>query len=338
MIRMQKMKKLILLVNSFLMGYVLLMMAFYACFGITYMVYHSIPTAALYILFYFLIKREQMDVYVKLLYISTAIYMVAATVCLGQRPGFHLYCWALVTVTFYLDYLAHIMQTEKVNALKMSIFIVIVYLFCMWYSSRYNPVYTLDPKIISICMYFNIFTVFSFLICYSSFIHKLIIESEDRLSDLAHLDQLTGLFNRRSMIEHMDNIFLSVTPQHWLAMVDIDDFKKFNDTYGHNCGDYVLVEITKIMRNVCQGCVISRWGGEEFLIATDGISLDPAMLELFRQAVERTNFSYEGIDLHLTVTIGIANYEPDQSLDKWIQHADDNLYEGKRSGKNRIVY
>ena len=337
MIRIQQMKKLISIVNTFLMSYVILMIIFYARFGITFMVYLSIPTAASYIVFYFLIQREKLALYVKLLYIAIVFYMLAATICIGYDAGFHLYCWSLVAVAFYLDYLAHIMKTEKIFAFDMSVHVVVAYLFCTWYSHWRDPIYVLDPKVTTICLYLNAIAVFCFIICYSSFIHRLIIESEDKMANMALYDQLTELFNRRSMVAHLNKMFASVTPMHWLAMVDIDDFKKFNDTYGHNCGDYVLVELARIMRNVCQGCVISRWGGEEFLISTDGVSLEPSMLELFRQAVERKQFSYEGIDLKLTVTIGVANYESGQSLDKWIQHADDNLYEGKRSGKNKIV-
>ena len=338
MIKMDKAKKLVMIVNTCLMICALLLIIFYVYFGVKYMVYHSIPTVALYVVSYIFIRKEKLALYVKLLYAQILIYLTAATICIGHDSAFQFYCWALVSVTFYIDYLAHVLKTEKIGALRISLYVAAVYLFCTWFTRGHSPIYAVDSKIMTLFMYINIVLVFAFLIVYSNFIHKMIINSEDRLSDLALLDQLTGLFNRRSMIDHLDEIFLNVTPQHWLAMVDIDDFKKFNDTYGHNCGDYVLVEMTNIMKNVCQGCVISRWGGEEFLIATDGVSFQPSMLELFRQAVERTKFSFEGTELHLTVTIGFAYYEPDQSLDKWIQHADDNLYEGKRSGKNKIVF
>ena len=338
MIRIQHMKKLIAIVNTFLMSYMILMSAFYARFGVTFMVYLSIPIAASHIVFYRLIQKEKLALYVKLLYAAILIYMFAATVCLGYNAGFHLYCWSLVAVAFYLDYLAHIMKTEKIFAFDMSVRVVIAYLLCTWYSHWRDPIYVLDSKVITTCLYLNALAVFCFIIYYSSFIHKLIIESEDKMANMALYDQLTELFNRRSMLEHLNKIFASVTPMHWIAMVDIDDFKKFNDTYGHSCGDYVLVELANIMRNVCAGSALCRWGGEEFLICTDGVSLDTSILELFRQAVERRKFTYEGIQLKLTITIGVANYEPGQSLDKWIQHADDNLYEGKRTGKNKIVY
>ena len=338
MIRIQNMKKLITVVNAFLMCYVILMIVFYAHFGVTFMVYLSIPTVASYIVFHHLIQKEKMTLYVKLLYATIVIYMLAATICIGYDAGFHLYCWSLVAVAFYLDYLAHVMKTEKIYAFDMSVRVVAAYLFCTWYSHWRGPIYALDSKVITTCLYLNAIAVFCFIICYSSFIHKLIIESEDKMANMALYDQLTELYNRRSMLDHLDKIFPTLTSMHWVAMIDIDDFKKFNDTYGHNCGDYVLVELANIMRCVCAGSALCRWGGEEFLICTDGISLDTSILELFRQAVERRKFIYEGTQLKLTITIGVANYEPGQSLDKWIQHADDNLYEGKRTGKNKIVY
>ena len=121
-------------------------------------------------------------------------------------------------------------------------------------------------------------------------------------------------------------------------MVDIDDFKNFNDNYGHACGDYVLMELSRIMKEVCSQCVISRWGGEEFLITTNGATQDPAILEHLRQRVADTSFHFQEKTFTVTVTIGMSYFPEEQSLDSWIQSADRKLYEGKNKGKNRVVY
>ena len=123
-------------------------------------------------------------------------------------------------------------------------------------------------------------------------------------------------------------------------MMDIDDFKLVNDTYGHLCGDYVLKEIAFLMHRENVDAVLSRWGGEEFLIVgfSDGdMQIHLARLEQLRKSIEEHDFTYEDTHLKITVTIGVAEYAPGESTDEWIGRADMNLYEGKRSGKNKVV-
>ena len=339
MIPMDKMKKLISMVSTFLMLFVFLMMIFFVRHGVKFMFYSSIPAAASYIFFYYLIYKEKWRLYVWLLYAVITFYMVAATVCMGYNSGFHLYCLSLVSVSFYLDYLAHIMHTPKVHARWMSLILVIVYLASMGYVIRHGSIYEIDAAVISRCMYMNAIAVFCFLIGYSSFIHKTILESEDKLSVMAHMDQLTGLYNRRYMMEHLEGLTETVTPDHWIAMVDIDDFKQINDVYGHSCGDYVLSELCGTMRDVCgEGCTLARWGGEEFLItSSDTNAIASEILEKLRRSIELKYFSFQHKKVPVTITIGAAHYQEGQSLDSWIQSADKKLYIGKNGGKNRMI-
>ena len=91
MLQMEYIQKMAGLVNAVLMGFVILMTGFYAHYGVTYMVYHSIPTIAIYLLFFILIRKRMVDIYVWLVYTVIIIYMLAATVCLGYNSGFHLH-------------------------------------------------------------------------------------------------------------------------------------------------------------------------------------------------------------------------------------------------------
>ena len=124
-------------------------------------------------------------------------------------------------------------------------------------------------------------------------------------------------------------------------MLDIDDFKAVNDTYGHNCGDYVLVTLAKLMKEIFADSSCSRWGGEEFLIFDDKYKEKEAVIEkmeLLRKTVDEYAFDYDGRRLHLTITAGIAFYEKGLSKEEWINKADIKLYEGKKSEKNRAIY
>ena len=338
MVHMKSMQKLTTFVNALLMSFVLLMIGFFAHYGVTYMVYHSIPTLAMYVLFFVLINKEHLNAYVFLVYTVITIYMIAATICLGYSYGFHLYCMSLIPLTFYTEYLGYRLGTGKPFAKPMSIILVTVYLLCSSYAVLHGPVYVISDTIACLCLCINALCVFFFLVGYSSMLHKMVVDSERKLSDLAHTDQLTGLFNRHYMTAHLDGLWKDMTQDHWIAMIDIDNFKHINDEYGHNCGDYVLVRLSEIMREVCKECVICRWGGEEFLIASPAHTLDAAIMLSLREIVERTPFVYQEQEIPVTITSGVSFYRTGQSLDGWIQSADEKLYSGKNSGKNRVVF
>ena len=338
MLEMKIMQKLAALVNTILIVCFILGLISFRLYGITYMFYHCIPTIALLISFYYLLYKKILHLYVTLVYAVLAIYMAAGTICLGYNSAFHLYCTSLIPLAFYMEYMAHKLQTRKMSALASSLILVLIYLATTGYVVLKGPVYQVDAVIAFRFLYVNALIVFSFLIGYANLMLKLILASEDKLTDMAHTDRLTGLFNRHYMMSHLDALYQSIQPGQWLAMVDIDDFKKINDTYGHNCGDYVLTELTRIMLDVCQGCTISRWGGEEFLIITNTDVPNPDTLETLRQRIANATFSYQGTSFPVTVTIGVSHYQSGQPLSGWIQSADARLYDGKAHGKNRVVY
>ena len=122
-----------------------------------------------------------------------------------------------------------------------------------------------------------------------------------------------------------------------VAMIDLDDFKKINDIHGHNAGDYVLKKTAELMKETCSESTISRWGGEEFLILFNENTDINEILEKLRQAVDSYNYIYDGEKIKVSVTIGFARRENINSIDKWIQEADEKLYIGKKSGKNIVV-
>jgi diguanylate cyclase (GGDEF)-like protein len=129
--------------------------------------------------------------------------------------------------------------------------------------------------------------------------------------------------------------------RHWLAIIDIDDFKVINDTYGHNCGDEVLKALAAILSNSIPNTEVCRWGGEEFLLLGRIEKDMPTVVELLdrlRSSAEEHSFWYDETRLHLTLTIGVASYEAGQSTTEWINSADKNLYAGKKSGKNKVVF
>lgn len=168
-------------------------------------------------------------------------------------------------------------------------------------------------------------------------------EKNDELDRVAKTDYLTGLCNRRFMMERLKEesarVIKSNSPMS-LLMCDIDHFKKINDNFGHEFGDYVLKEVTKaISSSLRKYDILSRWGGEEFLIllpeADQSTTLDLA--EAVRKTVSDLIIDIEKTKYSVTITIGVAIYDSSLSISDNINNADEALYEGKDTGRNRVV-
>jgi diguanylate cyclase (GGDEF)-like protein len=145
------------------------------------------------------------------------------------------------------------------------------------------------------------------------------------------------------LYQKLNNLMLSANEDEYgfiIGVMDIDDFKTVNDKYGHLCGDEALKHISKVLAGVLRNCdVIGRWGGEEFLIILPGLEMQTgiAIMERIRTAVSKATISCGETKLSVTVTIGCAQYNRNISLVKLLQHADELMYQGKKSGKNVVV-
>ena len=125
-----------------------------------------------------------------------------------------------------------------------------------------------------------------------------------------------------------------------VAMGDIDFFKHVNDTYGHDAGDEVLRTLSRLFCPVIgEKGEVCRWGGEEFLILYYGENKEDfyMLLEYIRMKIYEAQFLYDRNRLSVSVTIGMAAFAKDMSLDEIINNADMKLYEGKKSGKNKVM-
>ena len=157
----------------------------------------------------------------------------------------------------------------------------------------------------------------------------------------AGTDPLTGLPNRRAMIEQIEKHYKTNGDQPFsVAIADIDFFKKVNDTYGHNCGDYTLVRLTELFVEHSMGRYsVCRWGGEEFCFFIPGMNLDDAgtLMNDLCFAVEKMKLKFEEHEFSITITIGVEEYDFASSLDELMNSADEKLYMGKEAGRNRVV-
>lgn len=156
-------------------------------------------------------------------------------------------------------------------------------------------------------------------------------------------DALTGLFNRRHFETEFDREYKRAKRYNndlSLAIIDIDFFKKINDTYGHSCGDYVLKECAYLIaQNFRQTDTVFRYGGEEFAVILTETSSKTACvpLERLRRLFENHQFKYNGEVLKITLSIGVSSNTSFDMCIEMFDDADKAVYEAKNSGRNMVI-
>jgi diguanylate cyclase (GGDEF)-like protein len=171
---------------------------------------------------------------------------------------------------------------------------------------------------------------------------KKLQDSLGKIKEMAILDDLTGFFNRRHLMELLDteyNRSVRTGAVFSLAMMDLDKFKNVNDTFGHQIGDKVLITFSTIIRSVLRKSdFCGRYGGEEFLIVLTQTDLQDAKIfaERIRACVEESFFPELGNKSRITVSIGLAEHRTNEDVDKTISRADEALYRAKKNGRNRV--
>ncbi|MBP7349088.1 MAG: GGDEF domain-containing protein, partial [Butyrivibrio sp.] len=194
-----------------------------------------------------------------------------------------------------------------------------------------------------------IFTAVAWMIIFVSghslVIEKKLIDYNEKIRRLAAIDPLTGLLNRRGIIEKL--IQIAPEGKRWdteyinIAIGDIDFFKQVNDTYGHEAGDAVLQKLGEILQEyMSKSGLIARWGGEEFLFVFYGINGDESMhkLEELRKMIAAMQIEHENQIIRITITLGLQEHMAGDSVEHTIIEADKKLYIGKQTGRNRVVF
>jgi len=168
-------------------------------------------------------------------------------------------------------------------------------------------------------------------------------QSVDKLTKLSLTDELTRIGNRRALIDSVD-MELSRCRRTGASMslliLDLDFFKKINDTYGHLAGDAALVRVTGIIqKSLRQYDILGRIGGEEFAVFLSNTSVEKSLeiAERIRSSIELNRFNYEGQDIALTVSIGQTTLGCNTLFTELYDQADQALYKAKTSGRNKVV-
>ena len=184
--------------------------------------------------------------------------------------------------------------------------------------------------------------VVDFVKTFSAKIRQDMLERQESLNELANKDPLTGLLNRNAFHVQVSPHINLLEKEVSVVLCDIDDFKKLNDTYGHAFGDEALKTVALTIKNsLREGDLVYRWGGEEFLIFLSGINLENSrrIFERIRRKIAETELKFDGKSTKTSATFGLVNFNPKalKDVEAAIKQADILLYNGKKSGKNKVV-
>ena len=162
-----------------------------------------------------------------------------------------------------------------------------------------------------------------------------------KMEAMATTDELTGAYNRRKFRE-VANREISRTNRYRntlsLIILDLDNFKNINDTHGHLTGDRVLQQTVQIVKPALREVdVLARWGGDEFIILLPEQSLEKTVIVARRIKAIVSEHDF-GIPFPLRMSMGVAQYETDESFESWLKRADELLYKAKHAGRNRVVW
>lgn len=299
--------------------------------------YISLGAAIIYLLLSLLIKNKKYYVYALVCGFEFLIYPAILTVLTGFETGFYLNIIGICIVSFFTVYFSLKERSIKV-AVRYTVLAIMTCLGLHLYCTLNEPYYFLDRWFIIVSFGVNLLIVFAFIIGYLVIFTKYALKLENKIKNESRIDQLTKLSNRYDLYNYLETIEDKIN--YSLAILDIDDFKKVNDTYGHVCGDFILKEIANIAKNNSEGSFVSRYGGEEFIVIVRTDQDENKAynhLENIRSIIEKNNFNFEGKNIKITISIGIEKYHDEISNEKWIDLADSKLYVSKENGKNRIT-
>lgn len=325
----------------------------YKSMGLEYLFIYDTLISFVYGIFILLFKNNHRSLFLNFAFIEILVYSIFITIYTGTDFGSILFALCCIPCFFFFAYST---QRSRKNHIILSVTAALATLFIIWWKlgregsffsaylvavTTYKSFYKIKVIISSILALF-----FMFYLIFST--QKDLFRSEQKtkkhaqeLEFMAHHDPLTGLKNRRKildLINHSTALKELGGSNYTLCIFDIDNFKHVNDTWGHDAGDFILTRISNLVSEMSgPGSYVARWGGEEFLILfTYHDNTIPQRLEKIRAVVEACPNLWNGTNISVTLTMGVSSSKTGLNPDKIIIEADNSLYYGKTHGKNQV--
>jgi len=295
----------------------------------------NVVSIAMYVAAYALLMRRRNFPALLLIWTEVVGHAAIGTLLVGWDSGFHYYL---------LMFIPAIVVSGSLRRVALPLIVLLV--AYMGLHEAAHVVGTLAPMrdtALQILNLFNVSIFFAMASYTARFYYELVRKSERKLRDLATLDALTGLSNRRHLIElalpEIARARDAAQPVS-LVLADIDDFKHINDSCGHEAGDLVLIRASGLFREACRGQdIIARWGGEEFLFLLPDTGTDDALqfAERVRARIADMTVDHDGRTIDFTLSLGVALLAAGEALESAIGRADHALYQSKTEGRNRVT-
>jgi diguanylate cyclase (GGDEF)-like protein len=331
------------------MGFVhAVLLAIFWIAGVEQLVQFNFLSVIIYAFCFILCRTGHiLPVYVSVILEVTA-YSVVSTYFVGLRCGTYCFLFSIIPIIIYFGCsLFKGKQRWSVILMLVLNFATFVVLYFSFFF--HEPVYQLPTSITLILVVFSAFAMIFATVFYNALY---IYTSENTVTNLelknkqlsadAHEDALTNLLNRRGFLPLVKSLMSGDKISHFcIAFGDLDDFKRVNDSYGHEAGDEVLKHATMMIKDELPGCDICRWGGEEFVILLRDCNMASAKgkVERLRKTIESNPTSFFGKQIFVTMTIGLEEYKDNyKEPEALIKKADERMYYGKQHGKNMLVF
>ncbi len=300
-------------------------------------IYHTISLVAFSFALYLILGKHRYIVAQYIVVIGFCLYIIYTSYLFGYSKKSYILLFPLIFAIYTIFPIK-----DKKNLIITGVVMLLTFGVVIYF--RFN----LYAKY-STTMHFMEIVHATFAICSTIFVlatieisEKIINNTENseitKLENEINIDFLTGLWNKRYTEEELSKRI--VTENEYIVLGDIDFFKKVNDTYGHCCGDYVLKEVSALMKDFFSDeDLVSRWGGEEFFIYIrdmDLIDLEKRINTL-REKIADSVFTFDNVDFKITMTFGVKKIDEGLAMKQNFADADSALYRGKENGRNRVV-
>ena len=299
------------------------------------MVYVVAGIIGLYLLFFLLIKFKKYLPYALCVGNEFFAFIIFATLMLGFSTGFHFFLIAFCIVSFFTTYFA---KNKSMRGSFVWVGLSLTIYLALYFITRFNPPFFAVDTWLEVTLFATHAVIaFAIIAGFLTIFLRYAMSLEGKIISESRTDELTQINNRYGLYDYFEAETDKTSKV--LALFDIDDFKVINDTCGHAAGDIILKRVAEIAAQTLDDAFVCRYGGEEFVIVLDDTPQKPALdrLEEFRRLIEMESMEYEGRKIHLTITIGVAKYMNGLKLDQWVELADQKMYGGKKTGKNKTV-
>ena len=272
-----------------------------------------------------------------LIWIEVAVHSALGSLLIGWESGFHYYLLMFVPAIYA--------GNRSLRRANLEVLILLLFYAGLRITTYLvGPIQPISDAALLGVSLFNIAVLFGMTSSLSWYYMRMVKQAHKTLRRMAITDPLTRLYNRRHMVERADkDIRGNGAEDAGLAfmLMDVDHFKQVNDRYGHDGGDRVLSEISRLLKQALRDeDYVGRWGGEEFLAVLPNADSQQALhiAERVRRTVAEHDWHQHGLDAPVTLCIGISQHRPGEQLGDSISRADTALYVGKRGGRNRVEF